>query len=709
MAIASRPIVNVPEALVLQPPAFPTVINQSFDIKLAVNPPITISQAFSFRQPVQNVPISGIAWFEPPESGRIITKPAFSEPQSFPVQLPSVSWPFTYGDTIVIPDPPVSMPIPSGLLPPAAVVVPPNGWWPIPDRAFAGIKSFTLPFSSAPAPVVALPTVLLGRTDPVFGRAAFSFPSSVALIPSTLPTGISGMGWFEPLDRPIYSTKAVTAPAAAPAAPPTLPTPISGMGWFEPPDILSAVYNKPQFTTPPSFVSISELFIVGELIFSDSVVLPDPPQFVPPAFRFGALPTPVSGMAWFEPFDQPVYSTKATTGPASLGQQVTTTPVSGMGWFEPPEKPFYGIPVFTNPWAGLLIPPPPPTSIAGMSWFERWSVDPVTRPVLTIPSAVVLIPSTLPAGISGMAWMQRWSIDVVTKPTFSERTALGIPTFPSPQGWFNPLDQPNYTRPNFTIAGALSPRQPPTPITGMGWFEPLDIPVYGTKSFAVATAIGRPFPPATSAWFQPLDIVNYTKPSFTPPSPFSQNPATLPPRIAGMAWFQPFDIPVYSRPVYTPLSPFVPPRIIIIPTTPDPNLIALGRPRTRTALAFPRKRVARDVSNSMSLENVLIPNIDSTVEKEIVTFDYGKTMQPGVTITSISFIAVTILDGFDPSPTSRLLGGPTIGFSPYSGAPSQGVYQLVGTCLAGVTYGFQCVANTSDGQALSIRTEISCT
>lgn len=101
------------------------------------------------------------------------------------------------------------------------------------------------------------------------------------------------------------------------------------------------------------------------------------------------------------------------------------------------------------------------------------------------------------------------------------------------------------------------------------------------------------------------------------------------------------------------------------------------------------------------------PPIDPTVEKENLTFDYGPRLGAGVTITSATLTCTAII-GLDASAASRLLGSSSIVASPSSGAPAGAVIQTVGTMVAGVTYQIQCVAQTSDGQALSVRMNLPC-
>lgn len=113
----------------------------------------------------------------------------------------------------------------------------------------------------------------------------------------------------------------------------------------------------------------------------------------------------------------------------------------------------------------------------------------------------------------------------------------------------------------------------------------------------------------------------------------------------------------------------------------------------------------------MSLSNVLQPPIDPTVEKETVTFDFGPDLAPNTVVSSVVSVTCTVVEGTDPSPSSRLIGPPVIGTAPQpkgSGVVNAAVLQFVGSCLAGVLYQLQCVVNISDGQILSLRGNLPC-
>jgi hypothetical protein len=141
------------------------------------------------------------------------------------------------------------------------------------------------------------------------------------------------------------------------------------------------------------------------------------------------------------------------------------------------------------------------------------------------------------------------------------------------------------------------------------------------------------------------------------------------------------------------------------------SLIAASGDRQLVADGPSRSRIVVGITNNVAQTNQLEPAIDSTVEEETVTFDYGLILATGVTITSVVSVTCNVAagsEGSDPSPASRLINGAQIAASPSTEASLAAVNQLVGDMLGGVTYLLQCVVNTSDGQKLSLWTHLPC-
>ena len=138
----------------------------------------------------------------------------------------------------------------------------------------------------------------------------------------------------------------------------------------------------------------------------------------------------------------------------------------------------------------------------------------------------------------------------------------------------------------------------------------------------------------------------------------------------------------------------------------NPNLIAIGQPRSLIGVAQPRNRIIVAMSNRMAQTNTLEPPIDAVVEIETVTWDFGRVLKPGVTITAVVSTTASVVSNLstapDPNPQSRLIGSTQITTSPkVPTMPNAAVMQLFGTAIANVCYLLQCVVTTSDGQQLS--------
>lgn len=110
----------------------------------------------------------------------------------------------------------------------------------------------------------------------------------------------------------------------------------------------------------------------------------------------------------------------------------------------------------------------------------------------------------------------------------------------------------------------------------------------------------------------------------------------------------------------------------------------------------------------MSQTNDLMPPIDSSVELLTIAFDFGLVLGVGETIASITSLTCAAYIGTDASPSSRLIGSPSIIASAKTKAASSAVAQQVGSMLAGVTYRLQCVVLTTAVNELSLWTHFAC-
>lgn len=163
-----------------------------------------LTDPVGFGQPVitQTVGISGIGWFEPPDSDKPSTK---VRNESFPV--------------IIVP-----------VTTPTAVLV--TGWFNPLDEIKVKVSFDRPPASSirlTPAPTLGW----FNPSDAVKTRTSFDSPATFVVRLPSVP--ISGMSWFEPLDRdrPAFKSYLESLPSVV-LIPGTPPTPISGIAWFEP-------------------------------------------------------------------------------------------------------------------------------------------------------------------------------------------------------------------------------------------------------------------------------------------------------------------------------------------------------------------------------------------------------------------------------------------------------------------------------------------
>jgi hypothetical protein len=138
----------------------------------------------------------------------------------------------------------------------------------------------------------------------------------------------------------------------------------------------------------------------------------------------------------------------------------------------------------------------------------------------------------------------------------------------------------------------------------------------------------------------------------------------------------------------------------------------LGQPVPKYTMLSPRHYWVMSMqkgATELSACPDLLPPIDAGVEQAIVKFDFSNRLALGVFIVSAAVtISVESGSGTDATPALRLIGGPTLISSPYTGEPRTAVSQMVGNCVADIFYQLQCVATTSDGQSLSLWGRLPC-
>lgn len=288
------------------------------------------------------------------------------------------------------------------------------------------------------------------RYQPTRARRLEELPA-LALVPSTLPPKVAGMGWFEPSDN--RSTEVPVFFDGGPAfgrAPPA-PTTVLFAAWFEPSDRIAS----PRART-----------------FEDLPAL---------ALTPASLPPKIAGMAWFEPpekffaaliarIEQPV---------AFVPMPPIAIPVSGMAWYEPPDRdrPATKITIEAPP-ALALTPTTLPPKIAGIGWFSQWD-DREGAPRLQTNDPVAPVSASQP--FAGFGWFASCAPAIG-----AQLPRIDAPTFVGPRpvavvattmAWFAPPDRdrpPIRSVPESVPAFVLTPSTLPPKVSGMGWFQPRD-------------------------------------------------------------------------------------------------------------------------------------------------------------------------------------------------------------------------------------------
>ena len=92
--------------------------------------------------------------------------------------------------------------------------------------------------------------------------------------------------------------------------------------------------------------------------------------------------------------------------------------------------------------------------------------------------------------------------------------------------------------------------------------------------------------------------------------------------------------------------------------------------------------------------------------------DFGGYLRQGSTLTSAPTLVASVSLGTDPSPQSRIIGGPTIGTIPSNeggtGLANTAILWQIDQCLAGVTYVIDIYCPSSDGDVVEASTRFSC-
>lgn len=99
-----------------------------------------------------------------------------------------------------------------------------------------------------------------------------------------------------------------------------------------------------------------------------------------------------------------------------------------------------------------------------------------------------------------------------------------------------------------------------------------------------------------------------------------------------------------------------------------------------------------------------LPAVDQN-QKQTLTFDFGRFLPPGVTLSGTPSLTLAVANGPDPSPASRITAGPILGTAPQNiggtGLASCAILVQVATCVPGTQYLASFFASRTDGDVAS--------
>jgi hypothetical protein len=99
-----------------------------------------------------------------------------------------------------------------------------------------------------------------------------------------------------------------------------------------------------------------------------------------------------------------------------------------------------------------------------------------------------------------------------------------------------------------------------------------------------------------------------------------------------------------------------------------------------------------------------LPAVDQN-QKQTLTFDFGRFLPPGVTLTGTPSLTLAVANGPDTAPASRITAGPILGTAPQNvggtGLDSCAILVQVATCVPGTQYLASFFATRTDGDIAS--------
>jgi hypothetical protein len=127
-------------------------------------------------------------------------------------------------------------------------------------------------------------------------------------------------------------------------------------------------------------------------------------------------------------------------------------------------------------------------------------------------------------------------------------------------------------------------------------------------------------------------------------------------------------------------------------------------------------RMINPVARYTRISNVgpFVPDLPpvTPAQQQTIALDFGDFLSPGTTLVGTPTLNFTVESGVDPTPTSRISGGPVIGTAPTTiggtGIADGAILFQVAGCVEGVTYLAEVVCDCSDGNIAEGFTHLRC-
>lgn len=417
------------------------------------------------------------------------------------------------------------------------------------------------------------------------------------LSPATAPTLVSGMAWWRPFETPKVVGTSVNVDKYTDSTQPItfVLAKISGMAWYQ-------AFNQPKFsqldvnkaTRPTEFgVSVQPTLVSGQAWlreFDQPRVLTGP-KYWEHQTEMMAPPLPTVFVMAGTSEDQPLVLTnsKAWLSPQSTLTHTTVASsvgISGMAWYQNFNQPKFSQ-LFQDTPNVFGSQPTAPLVISGMAWFREFDQPKITtlyKP-WEHPDIAWGLPGTPAVGPSGLPWWQAFSQPAFTTlfkiyeqaaESYDPSTSV-LPAQITGVSWSTPFDQPFFnTGPKYWLhqTELFSPPLALLPRLAAGSDEQPQISTWANRAFAAPQPVWT-FSPlvlvvgvAGQAWYQNFDQPRFstTFNSTEQPGYFDTlTPGVLPAGISGMAWYQSFLQPRFATSINPAVQSYTMPFMFPLP------------------------------------------------------------------------------------------------------------------------------------------------